>query len=282
MNPEHSSSSSSSLKLQPPNGAEAKKRRDALPPDSCDYGSTSFWDRRYLKSETGFEWYHPYPALATLLAHYVKRDDMILIMGCGDSPLPVDMYNDGYKKIVCADVSRVVIDRQKEKHQDLPIQWYAVNMIDCLFEDQQFNVVLDKACLDAIFCHDLGEQAPAKALQEVDRILVPNGLYFLVSRGLPEERLELLEVDRPEEDGYLAWKADVHAIVKPSVDPAQMPDFKDPTNLYYVYACKKDPTMHKEKQRQLARKQAAATGALIKNRSRSRGRGRRGRGRRAG
>uniref|UniRef100_A0A7S1UEF3 Methyltransferase type 11 domain-containing protein n=1 Tax=Phaeomonas parva TaxID=124430 RepID=A0A7S1UEF3_9STRA len=263
----------SASQLALPEGAE--KRYQSVPTDACNYGKANFWDDRYARSENAFEWYHPYPALAVLIGQFVNYDDTILIMGCGNSTLPEDMYNDGYERIVCVDLSRVVIDQQQEKYADLPIQWVQMNMCDSLFENEQFDAVIDKACLDAIYCHELGEASAKAALQEVDRILKPEGVYFMVSRGLPEERLEVLEVEDVKEKGYLAWQVQVHAIAKPAVDVKYIPNLADPTSVYYIYVCEKDEALHDAKRLWLAKLEAKKRGEGQVKRGRT-GRGRRG------
>ena len=40
------------------------------------------------------------------------------------------------------------------------------------FEDKQFQAVIDKAAMDAVYCAELGSKKVKKALDEFDRVLV--------------------------------------------------------------------------------------------------------------
>lgn len=41
------------------------------------------------------EWYHPWSNLAPTLTQYMDEEDAVLVCGCGNSELSVDMYDDG-------------------------------------------------------------------------------------------------------------------------------------------------------------------------------------------
>lgn len=41
------------------------------------------------------EWYHPWANLAPTLTQYMDEQDDVLVCGCGNSELSVDMYDDG-------------------------------------------------------------------------------------------------------------------------------------------------------------------------------------------
>ena len=67
------------------------------------------------------------------------------------------------------------------------------NMKD--LEEGSFDVVLDKACLDCLFvkfdiqCGDNANENVNQSLTEIYRVLKPAGTYFMVSHGLPDNRL---------------------------------------------------------------------------------------------
>ena len=48
----------------------------------------------------------------------------------------------------------------------------------------------------------------------MDRCLNPEGMFFCLSFGLPENRLDKIEDTDDESPGYLAWEVEVHAIPK--------------------------------------------------------------------
>ena len=50
--------------------------------------------------------------------------------------------------------------------------------------DASIDFALDKATLDSVLCHLEGKKMAAKALQEIDRVLKPDGIYMCLSRGV--------------------------------------------------------------------------------------------------
>lgn len=45
--------------------------------------------------EQVIEWYHPWANLAPTLTQYMDEQDEVLVCGCGNSEMSVDMYDDG-------------------------------------------------------------------------------------------------------------------------------------------------------------------------------------------
>ncbi len=56
------------------------------------------------------------------------------------------------------------------------------------FEDDQFELVLDKALFDCLLCGESTAKNVTKHLNEVHRVLKPGGVYLVVSFGAPEQR----------------------------------------------------------------------------------------------
>ena len=52
-----------------------------------------------------------------VLHKYIKPQDKVLVIGCGNSQLSADMYDVGYHKIVNIDISDIVVKQMKEKNQ---------------------------------------------------------------------------------------------------------------------------------------------------------------------
>ena len=61
------------------------------------------------------------------------------------------------------------------------------------YDDESFDVVLDKGTLDAIICGDESSSNPEQALLEVNRVLKKNGVYICISYGMPEYRLDYFQ-----------------------------------------------------------------------------------------
>ena len=271
---------------------------DPAPGDQCMYGLDRFWDERYFKNAEPFEWYHDYHALKGLLDNFLNKEDNICLIGCGTSEMAADMAADGYKSIMNLDISRICIDEMQTRYADISgppvslkkkklkkgqrltaddfpkiilgqdlggVQWRQGNACDleATFDNQIFDVVLDKALLDALYCAQKPQKQVRAYLQEMDRILKPSGLFFCVSYGLPETRLEKLENIDPEDEEHLAWFCEVHAIPKNEVNPYKVSQLKEPTDVYYVYTCRKDEKMDNEKCMAIASKKARAKAAEV-------------------
>ncbi len=87
--------------------------------------------------------------------------------------------------------------------------------------------------MDAILCGEGSTANVAKMCMEVSRVLKPNGVFFIVSYGVPDNRLQYLE----NED--YSWTVTVHTVPKPTVSATAVPDTKDANSVHYVYVCQK-------------------------------------------
>jgi SAM-dependent methyltransferase len=190
----------------------------------------------------------------------VKREDVILMAGCGNSRLTEEMFDDGenfllfvsclfsyrflflspffspgYTNITNIDVSRVVIDQMIDRYKDKPtLQWQQMNVTALDFPDETFDVVIAKATLDAVLCGEGSTANVAKFCSEVSRVLKPTGIFFIVSYGVPDNRLNYLE----KEDAY-SWTVTVHTVPKPTVSAAAVPSAEDANGVHYIYVCSK-------------------------------------------
>lgn len=61
------------------------------------------------------------------------------------------------------------------------------------YKDSSFDVVLDKATLDAIICGDEGVCDPDKVVSEIYRVLKNDGVYICISYGQPEFRMDYFQ-----------------------------------------------------------------------------------------
>ena len=94
-----------------------------------NYGEANYWDERYLKqSSTTFDWLESWTDIQNIIeynavdglfnkefpadqeaAEKIKENCRTLNLGCGNSVLPEDMYDDGYLNIDNVDISEVCI-----------------------------------------------------------------------------------------------------------------------------------------------------------------------------
>lgn len=70
---------------------------DVLPEVNSGYHSKDYWDERYAK-EDHFDWFKGYDQIAIYLNQFISdKKSTILMLGCGNSSLSHDMYEDGFE-----------------------------------------------------------------------------------------------------------------------------------------------------------------------------------------
>ena len=154
----------------PPRGTDTQNN------DPARAGKTSYWDERYTKDPEPFDWYQRYSGIQELLQKYVKKDDAVLMAGCGNSRLSEDMFEDGFANISNVDISRVVIDQMGDKYKDKPaLTFQQMNVCSLEFPDESFDAVIVKGTMDAILCGEGSTANVAKMCMEVSRVLKPSG-----------------------------------------------------------------------------------------------------------
>ena len=153
-----------------------------LPDSNVSYKIQEYWDERFSKEET-FEWCKSYADFKHLLCENVQKSDRILMLGCGNSRLSEDMYNDGYRNITNIDFSPVVIENMTRKCRGMvDMQWMVMDITKLSFDQSSFDVVLEKATLDALLqCSTLTfldtrqwASKHSKSLAHKDKPLVQN------------------------------------------------------------------------------------------------------------
>jgi len=169
-----------------------------------------------------------------LISQYVKKSDHILQSGCGNSRLSEDMCEDGYQNISNIDISQVVVGQMIEKNREKnSMTWQQMNVTALEFADETFDAIVDKGTLDSILCGEGSTANTQKYCIEASRVLKSKGVLFIVSYGIPENRLQYLE----NED--YSWTVTTHTIPKPTVSATAVPDTKDSNSVHYVYVCQK-------------------------------------------
>lgn len=124
------------------------------------------------------------------------------MLGCGNSTLSVDMYNDGYHNILNIDYSEVVISQMQAQDTESKMQWKVMDIRDMKeIEDQSVDIAIDKGTMDALMCEKGDVWNPSEELKrnvkgevdEVFRILKPGGKFIYVTFGQPHFRKIHLE-----------------------------------------------------------------------------------------
>ena len=167
-----------------------------------NYGDPKYWDKRYEENDgSTFDWLEDYTSLKPLLKDYITPESKILMIGCGNACLSEDLYDDGFPYVHNIDISTVVIDQMKKRNETRPKMIYEV--MDCTqmdLADNSFDIAIDKSTIDALLCGDNAYINVAKMMNEIIRVLKPNGLYMSITYGTPENR------DEHFERAHLSWK----------------------------------------------------------------------------
>eukprot|EP00948_MAST-09A_sp_MAST-9A-sp1_P002458 g2458.t1 len=202
----------------------------------AQYGKYQYWDERYTKDPEPFDWYQRYSGVKEIIADNVQKSANILNIGCGNSRLSEDMYEDGYQSIANIDISEVVIAQMQAKYKEkyASMSFQKMNAMELKFPDQSFNVVLDKGTLDSVLCGEGSTSNVAKMLNEVARVMTDDGVYVCISYGTTKNRLSYLETDELKD----VWDVSVKQVAKPSVSTATQAS-EDSGNVHYIYICKK-------------------------------------------
>jgi len=121
------------------------------------------------------------------------------MLGCGNSSLSQEMYEDGYTHIVNIDYSPTLIQMMEGRHQSASplMEWQIMDVRDLKFEDSTFDVVMDKGTMDAMLAVDGSLWDPpdeaiqncTKEVSEALRVLKsPGGIFFYLTFGQPHFR----------------------------------------------------------------------------------------------
>lgn len=125
----------------------------------------------------------------------VHKNAKILVVGCGNSRVSEELYDDGYQTIMSIDSSNTVIKQMKDKYKDRNPNFIFTQMdvrgMD--FRDRQFDFVLDKGLFETILCGEMSAKNIQKSVSEIHRCLKPGGVYCMISAGSPELRLHYLK-----------------------------------------------------------------------------------------
>ena len=194
------------------------------------YGKLEYWEDRYSKRTEPFDWYQVYTGIKEIISPLIEKENKILNVGCGNSRMSEEMYEDGYENITNIDFSNKAIsqmeDRCRSKYPKLIFKMMDVtDMKD--FETGTFNTVIDKGTLDSIMCSDTPIPSSEKMISEIYRVLAPGGVFICVSYGDSEHRKKHLQKQ--------PWaKYSCEKIIKPATSN-NPPDEGDPKNYHFIY-----------------------------------------------
>jgi SAM-dependent methyltransferase len=174
-----------------------------VPKLNSTYGSHDYWEDRF-ENEDSFEWLLSYEQLAAQIEPHLLPVSRILVVGCGNAPFSADLYDAGYHNIVNVDYSETVIANMQQRHltERPQMEWLVMDMTDLsALMDASFDVVIDKAAMDAIMTKEVDVWNPHASVvrasrdmcRHISRILRPDGGVFLqISLAQPHFRKRYL------------------------------------------------------------------------------------------
>ncbi|RCN51753.1 methyltransferase domain protein [Ancylostoma caninum] len=129
--------------------------------------------------------YGDYAVLGPILEKYLKTTDNILQIGCGNSQLAAQMYDNGFRTIHSIDNNSPVIEEQRLRNkQRAELVFLEDDATSMSFGDESFSVVIDKGTLDALLPPDAvaqQQESVRNMFAEVDRVLKIGGRYQIVT-----------------------------------------------------------------------------------------------------
>ncbi|KAK3666386.1 hypothetical protein LTR22_002690 [Elasticomyces elasticus] len=154
-----------------------------------------YWDKRYAANDDDakrYDWLRNFETLKPFLLTHLptpETNPKILHLGSGNSTLPIDLSDLGYKDQTAVDFSATVIANMKSAHPS--IEWMKMDIRHLTFEAESFDICIDKATLDAMLYGSLWDpedevRANVKAyVDEVARVLKTGGVWIYVTWRQP-------------------------------------------------------------------------------------------------
>ncbi|EDO28352.1 predicted protein [Nematostella vectensis] len=87
-----------------------------VPQKSNNLFGTEQWNKLMKEVSRPYEWHSEYEILCDLMHKYVKLNDRLLRLACGDSKLGENLYDVGYRNIISVDSSEKVIKKMRKRN----------------------------------------------------------------------------------------------------------------------------------------------------------------------
>lgn len=179
------------------------------------FSTTEYWDQRYAKAENSFDWFGTWnsgtalrikPTVEPWLPTQVSS---VLNIGCGNSRLAEELYNDGYGNIMNIDISQVLIDKMRRNFAEhAGLKFKQMDITHMTFADDSFDVIFDKGTLDALYTGDA--ELVKLAVPHIFRVLKPGGLFVSMSFGSASTRSQLNATGSEDEaPGWASFRTTV-------------------------------------------------------------------------
>lgn len=191
----------------------SSKKGSVGPCSTLEYLNPQYWDERF-STEEHYEWFKDYSHFQHLIKQHVKPCSSVLELGCGNSQLCENLYNDGVTELTCIDISAVAVEKMQKRllSKGYPdIRVVEADMLDLPFGDESFDVVIEKGTMDVLFVDSGDPWNPRPAtlnkvmamLKGVHRVLKPDGVFISITFGQPHFRRPIFGA--PEFNWSMEW-----------------------------------------------------------------------------
>eukprot|EP00127_Corallochytrium_limacisporum_P004243 Clim_evm188s157 gene=Clim_evmTU188s157 len=191
---------------------------------SLKYSNYEYWQERF-ETEAEFDWLKPYSHFRHVIREYLSPESLVLHVGCGNSTLGTDLFNDGICRITNLDYSINALQRQRQQFPEQ--EWLCMDMLHMNFHPGIFDVVIEKGTLDVLVVDQEDPWRPGEdqlikmhqALSGISKALSQEGTFISITWAQPHFRRRFLE--RPE----YGWSVEVKTFGE--------------SFHYFVFICKK-------------------------------------------
>jgi hypothetical protein len=116
------------------------------------YGDMEYWDDRYgTLFKDPFDWLFTYEDISEVMRQFIKKEDLMMVTGCGNAPFSRVAYEDGYTNQINTDYSEKVIRDMKYVHHDLPqLRYMVMDALHFDLEDESIDAIVDKVYFELI------------------------------------------------------------------------------------------------------------------------------------
>ena len=164
---------------------------DSLTEAGPAFGSNQYWTDTFADDgiyAQPYDWVASWADMKAQINELIPdKAARILLPGCGNAPFQPDMCAEGYTNMVCGDNCELVIEQMRHGHGCKSMQWDVMDATDMVYEDDSFDVVLDKSLMDCLHCCKGSSAITQAYTNQVFRVLKPGGLFIRIS--LHQEKL---------------------------------------------------------------------------------------------
>lgn len=193
------------------------KKKEGATKDLIGVGHPMYWEARYreeLDEMVGkidvFDWYCPFEPVWDMISNFidVHANHKILVVGVGRSNVVECLYKSGYRDITAIDISPTMVKRMQDKYAHLTgVNFLCLDVREMVtLNSDAFSLVIDKACIDAIFTSTDFITSSKRAFNEIYRVLRQDGNFFCVTHATPLSRVPYLR--------SIEWAIDISKIVE--------------------------------------------------------------------